>query len=114
MIDQIIKFINTPLPQDWDSWTLEQRRWFWNNKDVIGEFHRQKVCALEIWQELYNRDVSEFTPAYAKEINAAIKKIPYWISKSSINAGSIYGRCRGFIWDGVSELADKIKVPNTE
>lgn len=112
MIKEISDFLNTPLPVGWSTYTLEERRAFWNNPTLTGEFTRQRVCVAEIWQELYSRDISELTSEDRQRIEKAIEKIPYWEKRSAVNAGAIYGYCRGYAHDILSEQYDKIRKAN--
>ncbi len=94
----IEKFLDTLLPEKWDSMDLEKRLLFLNGgfgEREEGKELRNRVCAIEIWQELFRGDPKTFTQAQAREINGILRRIPGWKSKSSMNCG-IYGRQRGF------------------
>ena len=110
MIKEITDFLNTSLPVGWSTYTLEERREFWNNPTSTGEFTRQRVCVAEIWQELYNRDISELTSEDRQSIEKVIEKIPYWEKRSIINAGPIYGSCRGYAHNILNEQYHKIRT----
>lgn len=93
-------FLDALVPEDWDSWDLDKRRSFWGDdfEDAPkGTARRTKVCAIEIWQELFNGDLKGYTPLQAREINSILRRVPGWTSKSSISCGKPYGRQRGFI-----------------
>lgn len=93
---QINDFLATKLPGDWNCWPLEKRREFWKGDRSTGVFPRDRVCALEIWEELLGQDRIYFNQHYARKINAIIKAIPHWRSSSRIDAGPLYGPQRGF------------------
>lgn len=92
-------FLDTLLPKDWDDKDLDQRLLFWSggfgDKEEGTEL-RERVCAIEVWQELFRGDPKTFTPMQAREINGILRRIPGWTSKSSIKCG-IYGRQRAFV-----------------
>jgi predicted P-loop ATPase len=94
----IENFLDTLLPKDWDKMDLDKRMLFWGGgfgEKEEGTEPRNRVCAIEIWQELFRGDPKSFTPMQAREINGILRRIPGWKSQSSMNCG-IYGRQRGF------------------
>ena len=51
----ILDFLARQVPEDWAKWTLDKRRSYWAS-DVHGDaplVDRDRVCALEIWCELF-------------------------------------------------------------
>lgn len=95
----IENFLETLLPENWDSMDLDKRLLFWSGgfgDTEKGTEVRQKVCAIEIWQELFRGDPKTFTQTQAREINGMLRRIPGWKSQSSVNCG-VYGRQRAFI-----------------
>lgn len=96
----IENFLEILLPEDWESRNLEERLLFYSGgfgDREIGTVPRMKVCALEIWQELFHGDPKTFTPLQAREINSVLRRIPGWEARSSDNCGPLYGRQRCFI-----------------
>ena len=99
-LGQIENFLNTLLPKDWDNWDLDRRLMFWGGgfgDDQSGTEPRVKVCALEIWQELYKGDLKSYTQQQAREIINLLRMLPDWRFSTSVNCGTLYGRQRGFI-----------------
>lgn len=94
----IENFLDVLLPKNWDSMDLDKRLLFWSGgfgEKEEGTELRTRVCAIEIWQELFRGDPKTFTPMQAREINGILRRIPGWKSQSSMNCG-VYGRQRGF------------------
>ncbi|MGL5316431.1 MAG: hypothetical protein ACRC92_24455, partial [Peptostreptococcaceae bacterium] len=62
---------------------------------------RKKVCAMEIWVELFNGDPKLLTYAQAREINDILRQVEGWKgyekSKGRLIFGKIYGAQRAFI-----------------
>lgn len=59
---------------------------------------RDKVCALEIWVEVFNGDRNNFKAVDARNINDIMREMPGWErSKSTIRFGKIYGTQRGYV-----------------
>lgn len=92
-------FLDMLLPEDWDERDLDERLLFLSGgfgESEKGTVQRTKVCALEIWQELFHGDPKSFTPLQAREINSMLRRVPGWKSQSSANCGKLYGRQRCF------------------
>ena len=62
-----------------------------------GTVPRTKVCALEVWQELFKGDPKSYSQTQAREIIGLLRMIPGWRLSTSVNCGAIYGRQRGFV-----------------
>ena len=94
----IENFLNTLLPKDWDSWDLDKRQMFWSGGfGEEGTEIRAKVCAIEIWQELFNGDMKNYTQTQAREIGTVMRQISGWQPAAYVSCGKIYGRQRGFV-----------------
>lgn len=96
----IENFLNTLLPEGWDDWNLDRRLMFWGGG--FGDGHegtvpRTKVCAFEIWQELYKGDAKSYSQQQGREIINLLRMLPDWRFSTSVNCGKLYGRQRGFI-----------------
>ena len=95
-------YLDKPLPEDWDSRTLSARRMYIQEEGFTFENpsmkQRDKVCALEIWCELFNGDKKDLTRQKSKEINDIILKTGEWERvKKSIRFSELYGVQKGFI-----------------
>ena len=94
-------FLAREVPVGWDLYTLPQRLTYWGNafkaEDPPETEPRTKVCALEIWCELFDGDPKQYTANQSRELNAILKNMPEWKPKSSIRIGQPYGTQRGFI-----------------
>lgn len=95
---QIEAFIEKLVPADWQNWTTEKRRMFWNGMtgNDIQLVSRDRVCALEVWRECIG-DCRVNMPKYeSTRINAILSVLPEWESVSLIRFGPEYGRQRGY------------------
>lgn len=98
-LGRIEKFLNTPLPEGWEDWDLDRRLLFWDGgfgEEPAGTVPRTKVCALEIWQELYKGGLKEYSQQQAREIINLLRLLPEWRFSTSVDCGPLYGRQRGF------------------
>lgn len=94
----IVQFLEKPVPDDWQKWSLEKRRMFLNG-DCVGEMNlvpRDRVCALEIWCEALNGQMKDMSYATTVEINDILRSLRGWEKTSN---GLRFGYCgyqRGF------------------
>lgn len=94
-------FIERDIPKNWEQMNLDERRVFWANDFETDEntelVPRIKVCAIELWCELFNGDSKAYTRQQARELNDILKSLPDWEQKQVVSFGAGYGRQRGFI-----------------
>jgi len=95
----ICEFLDLPVPEDWNTWSLDTRRTYWGGGmrgDALQLKPRERVCALEVWCEVLGGDFKGMRYNDAAEINAIIKMQPGW---KKINGPGRFGYCglqRGF------------------
>jgi predicted P-loop ATPase len=92
-------FLDREIPEDWNVWELDKRRMFWAGtiQGDVPLVQRDRVCALEIWCEVFGGSMKEMRQADTREINAVIASMPEWgKSASPIRVGA-YGLQRGFV-----------------
>ena len=98
----IENFIETLLPEKWEERDLSARLMFYNGSfedDEKGTERRNRVCALEIWTELFKGDIKTYTQAQAREITGILRQIKGWKFYGSAYCGKPYGRQRAFVRD---------------
>lgn len=97
----IADFLERKIPTDWSSWSLDRRRVFWsgNYQGEVELVDRDRVCALEIWCELFEGDKKDMHPMNTRELNSILDAMPDWKrTKSTIRFGYC-GPQRGFLRD---------------
>lgn len=95
-------FLETLLPKNWDERELDGRLMFYNGGfggEEKGTERRDRVCALEIWAELFKGDIKAYTQVQAREITGILRQIPGWKFYGSTYCGKPYGRQRAFVRD---------------
>lgn len=102
MTGLIEDYLEMLLPDDWDKRDLSQRRDYIHGNDFgkeqKGTKRREKVCALEIWAELFQQDINLYGNRQAREIKDILRKVEGWKPcKDKLRFGNIYGTQRGFI-----------------
>lgn len=95
------EFLDRPLPEDWDDRSIEERRMYWSDRggktdDTLAAVQRSRVCALEVWCELFEGSPKTYDLQKAREITNLLNRIPGWARKSTIRVGGSYGTQRGF------------------
>lgn len=94
----IARFVADEVPVDWQKWNIDRRR-DWRAGATQGEIQtvpRDRICAIEVWCELYNGNQKDFRQTDAREINNILAKMPGLVrAKSAIQCGP-YGAQRGF------------------
>lgn len=93
-------FVSRKIPADWDDWTYDRRMLFWSDSFNEGLIlvSRTKICAIELWQELFKGDVKAYTPTIAREMTGLLKQLKGWEYSPYIHSGVPYGKQRGFIF----------------
>ena len=98
----IENFLETLVPEKWEERDLSARLMFYNGSfedDEKGTERRNRVCALEIWTELFKGDIKTYTQAQAREITGILRQIKGWKFYGSAYCGKPYGRQRAFVRD---------------
>lgn len=104
MTQEVIRYFDMLLPEDWDKYSLVERRIYLDNdfetdvEKAKGTYKRQKVCVLEVWCELFRGEKTEIDRRKSREIKDIILKTGEWIPvKTTLKFGVIYGNQRGFV-----------------
>lgn len=105
------EYLDMLLPDNWDEMDVYGRRSFIRGDDFsenkVGTVKRDKVCAMEIWCELFGKEASSMRKIDSYEINAIMRKIDGWERYTGNKQGNakvpIYGVQRIFIRSGKQE-----------
>ena len=95
----ILAFLDCQVPCDWSTWPLDRRRMFWGG-GVTGELElapRNRVCALEVWCELFEGQKKDMRYADTQEINTVIAAAPGWKRTAQPLKFGYCGAQRGFV-----------------
>ena len=103
-IGQILEFLDTPLPANWDELNIEARRRYIHGTDFGepegGSIRRDKVCAMEILVELFEKDQKWIKPFDTREINDILRNLHGWSEYGGGRQGQlrfkIYGKQKTF------------------
>jgi hypothetical protein len=109
----IESFLEILLPEDWDKRTLEERFMFYDGgfgSKEIGTVQRKRICAMEIWLELFRGEMKFYTPQQSREITSILKLIKGWRAYGSTFCGKPYDRQRAFIRDDGVKINHQIET----
>ena len=89
----IEEFLNTPLPDDWESKDVQdRRRYFEDPLSAKGTNQRDFVCVAEIWCECLGKEKTDMSRYNTREINEILRSLPEWEACSSTKNFSVYGK----------------------
>lgn len=100
---EVIDYLETLLPEDWNSWDLDKRVDYFRQRDVLtpkeqaGTVPRTKVSVVEIFCECFGRPKNYMTRKDADEIVSIMARIPGWERNGSMRRDKVYGRQRVFV-----------------
>ena len=99
-------YLDTLLPENWDSMSLYDRRNFLSGSEFgeerqTGSVRRMVVCNMEIWCECFGRESSALKKIDSYEISGIMRKIEGWgkytETKNGMSGFSIYGKQRAYV-----------------
>ena len=96
----ILNFLDTMVPEDWNSRDEDSRRIFYmnqlNNKHLCV-VKRDRICAVELWVECFRQDKGKLKNSDSKSLNDILRKLPEWEEAKGPRKTSAYGNQRIFI-----------------
>lgn len=94
----ILDFLETMVPTSWDQMDLGARRRFLNGNEKVDEplVPLQKVCAMEIWVEVFGGEQRYMQRRDAMEINSILSKAKGWRLNKNHRRYGFYGTQRGY------------------
>lgn len=97
----VCDFLMKEIPDDWNKWSLDQRRMFWSGTvtggDGIRLVPRERVCAVEVWCEAFGGTTKDLRKSDTRDINEAIASTPGWERAEKALKFGPYGAQRGFV-----------------
>lgn len=110
----IAKYIDTPVPVNWDEMSLFDRKIYLQGEQPAEDSDvlmlRPYICAIAVWCELLGGELKTYSSKVAREINACLKKLEGWEPVSSLPDDAIYGRQRGFRRGPAPSVLHQIKL----
>lgn len=105
--EMIREYLDMLLPKNWYDLGINERREYIKNYEFSKEkglFQRSRVCAMEIWVELFGGEIGGLTSVKSKEINDILREIEGWTLYTSGTGRlrfGIYGLQKAFVREGI-------------
>lgn len=96
----IEKYLNTPLPTNWDELDIWSRRMYLEEEptgSIPGSIQRTRVCAAEVWAEALGNDPAKFGVWESRPINDILRKFPQWEERRGRVRFKHYGTQTAFV-----------------
>lgn len=89
-------FVEMLLPVEWEGWTHYYRKSYFGAGDFkTGVIQRERVCAAEIWVEVFGKDPGEMNPYNTKFIHTALMSLTGW-ERAGVLSYKKYGNQRSY------------------
>lgn len=105
----MLEYLQRKLPEEWDDLDIGARRQYLHGSDFgevpEGNIQRTRVCAMEVWVELFHGDPKQLTPMQSREITDILRRIPGWEPYSQkrgrgrLYFGKLYGHQKAFVYN---------------
>lgn len=99
-LGMVLRYLDMELPGDWDKLNLYERQQYIESYDEEtdhpGCHKRNKVCAAEIWCELFGKNKADIEKYKTKEINAMLSSLDGWEYQGCMKFKAPYKTQRGF------------------
>jgi predicted P-loop ATPase len=95
----ILDFVAKQVPDDWAKWPIDRRYDFWA-QTAHGEINlveRDRICALEVWCEVFHGSAKDIKNMDTREINAILANMRGWKRADRPLRFGPYGVQRGYI-----------------
>ena len=101
----VIDYLDTLLPEDWYSRSVDERVDYFQNRDALSPkikatMRRDRVSVLEIFCECFGRPRKEWRQQEGREIIAIMARLPEWKRTGSIVHVKGYGKQKVFVRSG--------------
>lgn len=92
----IVNYLEKKLPKDWNSMKCFERI-NWMESGYEGSEERKRICALELWCEVFNGSKTGMSNAEARELNGILERLPNWSKlPNPVRINDEYGRQRAY------------------
>jgi putative DNA primase/helicase len=85
-------YLYQPLPENWPTLDIHERRIFLENPEGKGTNQKDYVCMAEIWCECLNKDKENMSRYNTREINDIMKGLEDWEYSKSTKNFPLYGK----------------------
>ena len=101
-IGVIREFVNRKVPKDWLKYPIDKRKMYWGtatqqqgNEELVI---RDRISALEIWVELFNKNQADIQDKDTRKINSILDNLDGWErANGPMRINNDYGKQRCYI-----------------
>lgn len=87
------KYLATPLPSNWDTLDIYDRRNYLQTPNEDGK-QREAVCVAEIWSECLGKNPEDMDRYKTRDLNGILRALDGWEAQKSAKNFKIYGNQR--------------------
>lgn len=88
----LVDYLEMPVPSDWDSLTLFERRQYWNNsRELWRGKPRDIVCTTEVAREFFECERSELSTKVGRKVAEAIRRTDLFVQTGQKRRFGEYG-----------------------
>lgn len=113
MAGVIQEYLDTPIPEDWDSRSPESRvSWLAAYREGFeqpGPGRIDQVCSTQIWVEALGRRIGDHRRTDLLDITTTLKRIPGWYLRPGRHRLPGYGPQNVFVREGSLSTADELE-----
>ena len=93
----ILDYVERKVPIGWNDMSCYERIAWMEDEDNVGTEERTRICALELWCELFNGGKGTMSNADARELNGILSRLKGWIKlPNPVRINDEYGRQRAY------------------
>jgi putative DNA primase/helicase len=95
----IQKYLDTPVPENWDNMNVYDRRSFLTGDALFGEgtMIRNRVCIAEIWCELFGSQAKDMSRYNTKDLHDIMSNMEGWERGKANRRFPNYGEQRAYV-----------------
>lgn len=92
-------FLSRKLPEDWNTYTIDERRVWLANLSNEGQVSRTRVTVAEIWCECFGKAKEEATRYNTREVADILRNLPNWTPSDKTAYVGPYGKQRYYEYE---------------
>jgi predicted P-loop ATPase len=93
----LVEYLNMPVPDDWDTKTLFEKKHYWNNEKPIWNGQpRDVICTTEVAREFFEIERKDFSPLQGRKVGEAIRATKLFYQDGRQVVRGEYGKVLGW------------------
>ena len=101
-LDELIDYLNMPVPDNWYDLTTFERTTYWNNSKTLHEgTPREYVCTTEIAREFYGYERKDLNATLGRKVGETLRRTGLFKQTTKKLKFGDYGQCR--TWERIKK-----------